>query len=583
MKRMGAAGAAIGTVSLAGCSGQQNGGDGDGDGEGGGGGGGGGGTATSTKQVEEDLPEERMIGELVHLSNTERYWPERYQANVLIDRWLNDEIGVNAKTTPLEISTMASRYQEGGGDFWTHNWCASRGDPDSIIYNRFHADGTLNYNGFDHGPYNEVAASQRTETDQDARQSQVHEAQKILGEQRPESQYLHNEYPYAVNTNSINPDSVILTSAGPANVHNWANMEPASDAGNVAVTNNWDPSDSMNPLHVNTVGPSRNWTPMTMMHDFLVRPNPNLKPEAWAAEGWEWTDDTTVVVTLKQGMTFHDGEDVTVDDIIYTADLLFETEPPAYTSIFTEVLEGVEQSGDWEITFNLAEPYAPFIAVTLGQLPILPQHYWEQIIEETGSGSQPWSISFNDDRPIVGSGPFKWGTWDQGTKFEMPAFKEHSFSAPNINKRIQRPLSTRDAELEAIKNGDYDILDYWFGDPSVLEEEATNADNLALMTQADDCRQRIQKNCAKPPNDDPAFRQAINAVVMAAQPTIIEEIYAGFGQKAISPVSPLLKFWHNPDTPFFQGVDTAVSILSDAGYAWDSDDNLYYPEGKTGG
>lgn len=571
MKKMGAAGAAVGSVSLAGCGGQSGDNDQSGDSD-----------DKSTKKVEEDLPEERKIGELIHLSNTERYWPERYQANVLVDKRLNEDLGLNVETTPLEISTMASRYQKGDGDFWTHNWCASRGDPDSIVFNRFHKDGTLNYNGFNHEPYNEVAASQRKETDQDKRQEQVFEAQKILGERRPESQYLHNEYPYAINTDSIKPDSVILTTAGPANVHNWTSMEPASDAGNVAVTNNWDPTDSMNPLHVNTVGPSRNWTPMSFMHDFLVRPNPELKPEPWAAEGWEWTDDTTVIVTLKQGMKFHDGEDVTVEDIKYTTDLLFETEPPAYTSIFTEVVDTVEVTGDWEVTFNLKEPYAPFIAVTLGQVPILPQHYWKSILEETNSQDQPWSVNFNDDRPVIGSGPFKWGSWDQGTKFEMPAFDEHSFASPNINKRIQRPLSTRDAELEALKNGDYDILDYWFGSPSVLEEEANNADNLELLKQADDCRQRIQKNCTMPPNDDPAFRQAINAMVMAAQPVIIEEIYGGFGREAISPISPLLKFWHNPDMPFFKGVDTAQKILTDAGYAWDEDENVYYPEGKTG-
>lgn len=571
LRKMGAAGTSIGMVSIAGCSsgdddGNENGAKND---------------ETGSKNVQKDLPEERKMQKLVHLSNTERYWPERYQANVLVDKWLNDKMGIPAETTPLEISTMASRYQKGDGDFWTHNWCASMGDPDSIIYDRFHVDGSLNYNGFDHDPYNKVAASQRTQTDNEKRQEQVFEAQKILGEQRPESQYLHNEYPYAVNTNSIKPDTVVLTAQGPANVWNWTQMEPASDAGKVAVTNNWDPTDSLNPLHVNTVGPSRNWTPMHMMHDFLVRLDPDLKPVPWAAKDWEWTDETTVVVTMKQGMKFHDGEDVTVDDVLYTVDLCFETEPPAYTTIVNDVLDGVEKTGDWELTFNLAESYAPFIPVTLGQLPILPQHYWEQILSDTGSESQPWTVTFNNDRRIIGSGPFKFGKWDQGSRFEMPAFKDH-FQAPKIDKRIQRPLSTRDAELEAIKQGDYDILDYWFGSPPRLEEEVNNADNLKLLKQTDDCRQRMQLNCAKPPNDDPAFRQAINAVVMAAQPTIIKEIYGGFGIKAISPISPLLKFWHNPDTPFFQGIDTANKILSDAGYAWDKDDNLYYPEGKSG-
>lgn len=569
MKKVGAAGVAIGTVSLAGCSGESgDGGDGDGDG-------------SSGRPVEEDLPEDRLIGELTHLSNTERYWAERYQSNVLVDDELNEQLGIDVSVEPLEISTMADRYQNAEGDFWTHNWCASQGDPDSIIYGRFHADGDINYNGFDHDPYNEVAAEQRVETDPDARQELVREAQDILGEQRPESQYLHNEYNYAVNTDQIDPDSVVVNADGPANIHNWVGMEPVSEDGNEAVTNNWDPTDSTNPLNVNTVGPSRNVTPMRFMHDFLVRPDPTLSPEPWAAEDWEFTDDTTCVVTLKSGMTFHDGEAVTVDDVIYTADLLFETEPPAFTDIFTDVLESVEQTGDQEITFNLVEPYAPFVATGLGQLPILPQHYWEEVLSDEDAEDEPQSVNFDDDRPIIGSGPFQWGSWEQGERFEQPAFDDH-YMAPNIDLRVQRPLATRDAELESIQNGDYAILDFWFGSPTRLEEEVNAADNLELLVEVDDCRQRMAHNTQRPPNDDPAFRQAVHAIVRASQPVIIEEIYGGFGQRSVTPVSPLLEFWHNSDSTVFEGVDTAETILADAGYVWDGDGNLYYPEGKTG-
>ena len=576
MRKMGAAGAGVGAVSIAGCSGGNN--------TGGGNNAGGGGDGTTVeKEQQADLPEERKVGTIAHVSNTERYYAARYQANRLVDKRMREDLGAPAETQPVEITVLSSREEEGDYDMVTYNWCANNGDPDTIIVDRFHENGSMNYTNFVHQRYNEVALGQRTETDNEKRKELVFEAQKILGEQRPENQYLYNVTPYVFNNEAIDPDTTVVNINGLGNIWNYTQMEPTNENGRTVVTNNWDPSDQLNPLHINGVGPSRNWTPTRFMHDFLFRADPNQQMKPWMVNEHEWVDDTTLEVTLKEGQTFHDGEPVTADDVVYTFDLIMETEPPAYVNTVVETTESVEKTGELGVRFNLTEVYAPFIAITLGLVPILPQHYWEQIIEETGSGGQPWSISFNDDRPVVGSGPFKWGTWDQGTKFEMPAFKEHSFSAPNIDKRIQRPLSTRDAELEAIKNGDYDILDYWFGDPSVLEEEATNADNLALMTQADDCRQRIQKNCAKPPNDDPAFRQAINAIVMAAQPTIIEEIYAGFGQKAISPVSPLLKFWHNPDTPFFQGVDTAVSILSDAGYAWDSDDNLYYPEGKTGG
>ncbi|MFB6221090.1 MAG: ABC transporter substrate-binding protein [Halolamina sp.] len=570
MQKMGAAGAAIGSVSIAGCTGSDDSGQGGGGGE-------------STKNVESDLPEKRKIGEKIHVSNTERYWAARYQANRLVDKWYRDKLGVPVKTKPVEITVLSSREEKGDYHLVTYNWCANNGDPDSIMVDRFAKDGSMNYTGFNDERYNEIAYKQRKEPDNEKRQELVYEAQKILGEKRPENQYLYNVYPYAYNSDRFKKDSIVVNVSGLTNIWNYTQIEPKNEDGRTIVTNNWDPSDQLNPLHINAVGPSRNWTPTRFMHDFLIRPDPDQKPTPWAAKEYEWADDTTLDVTLKSGMTFHDGEPVTAGDVVYTFNLIMDTEPPAYINNVVQTTESVEKTGDLSVQFNLSEPYAPYLAITLGLVPILPQHVWEKRISETGNEDTPWKVQVNDDMPIVGSGPFEYGTWDQGSKFEMPAFKDHAFAAPNIDKRIQRPLSTRDAELEAMQNGDYDLLDYWFGSPQKLKDTVEQTDYLAMVQNSDDCRQACWVNTERPPFDDVAFRQASNAMIMGAQQTIINEIYDGFGNEAISPINSTLKFWHNPDTPYFEnGVDGAITILNDAGYVWDENDNIYYPEGKTG-
>lgn len=573
MRKMGVAGTAVGSLSVAGCASQsQN-----------NGGGGGGGNGGSNKNTAENLPKERKVGEKVHVSNTERYYAARYQANRLVDKWFRDKLGVPVQTKPVEITVLVSREEKGDFHMVTYNWTATNGDPDSILVDRFAKDGSMNYYGFDHQKYNELAYGQRKETDQDKRQKMVHECQKILGEQRPENQYLYNVTPYAYNTDRIDPDSVVVTVEGLANIWNYTQMKPKNDDGKTIITNNWDPSDQLNPLHINAVGPSRNWTPTRFMHDFLFRPNPDLKMEPWAAKSHEWVDNTTIEVTLKDGMTFHDGKPVSVDDVVYTFNLIMETEPPAYLNNVVQTTKSVEKTGKNTVQFSLTEPYAPYIATTLGMVPILPKHVWEKRIADTGNEKSPWKVPVDNDNPIIASGPFKFGNWNQGSRFEMPAFKEHSFAAPNIDKRIQKPLSTRDAEMEAMKNGDYDLLDYWFGSPAQLEKTVGENDHLTLVKNSGDGRQACWINTERPPFDDVAFRQATNALIMSAQQTIINELYDGFGKKAISPINKTLKFWHNPETPWFEnGADGAVTILNDAGYVWDQDGNLHYPEGKTG-
>ncbi|MFB6201764.1 MAG: ABC transporter substrate-binding protein [Halorhabdus sp.] len=571
MRKMGVTGAAVGSVSIAGCSAQTN------------PDGGGGGTGTVSKNVESDLPEERKVGEKVHVSNTERYYAARYQANALVDKRFRDDLGVPVQTKPVEITVLVSREEKGDFHLVTYNWSASNGDPDGIIYDRFHKNGSLNYYGFNNQRYNELAAGQRRETDEDARQEMVSEAQKILGEQRPENQYLYNVTPYGYNSDAIDPESIVVNDKGLRNIWNYTQMEPTNENGRVIVTNNWDPSDQLNPLHLNAVGPSRNWTPTRFMHDFLFRPDPDLKMTPWAASGYEYTGDTTLEVSLKEGMTFHDGESVTADDVKYTFDLIMETEPPAYINNVVQTTESVEKTGELGLRFNLTEPYAPYIALTLGMVPILPQHVWKQRISETGNEKAPWKVPVDNDMPIVGSGPFKYGTWDQGSRFRMPAFKEHSFAAPNIDTRVQNPLSTRDAEMEALIQGNYDLLDYWFGSPRQLSDVVEKHDQLSMVQNSGQGRQATWVNMERPPFDDVAFRQATNALIMGLQPTTIEELYDGFGKEAISPINPTLKFWHNPDTPYFKnGAEGAITILNDAGYVWNKDGELHYPEGKTG-
>jgi peptide/nickel transport system substrate-binding protein len=573
MRKMGAAGAAAASVSVAGCSSQL---------EGGGGGGGGGGD--SGKPVQDDLPDERQMDTVVHVSNTERYYAARYQANRLVDKWFRDELGVPAETDPIEFTVVTSREDEGDFDMVTYNWCANNGDPDSIMVDRFAAEGSENHTH--DGPlterFEEIAYEQRRATDEEERQDLIYEGQNILGEQRPEVQYLYNMQTFAYNSDRFEEDSVVVDVSGLRNIWNYTQIQPKNEEGRTIITNNWDPTDQVNPLHINAVGPSRNWTPTRFMHDFLVRAGPELSPQPWAAEEWEWEDETTITFTLRDGMTFHDGEDVTAEDVAWTYQMIKDKEVPAYINTVSQTIDTIEQNDELSVTFNLQQAYVPFLPITAGTTPILPKHYWTSLMEETGSTEEPWSINIDNDRPIVGSGPFQWGNWDQGSRFEQPAFKEH-FSSPNIDMRIQRPLSTRDAEMQAMINGDYDLLDFWLGDSQRLSDTVDENDHLTMVQTLDDCRQATWVNLERPPFDDIAMRQAMNAMVTEAQETIINEIYNGFGRKAQSPVNPSMAFWYNEDTTYFEGgVEGAIEILADAGYVWDSDDNIYYPEGKTG-
>lgn len=108
-------------------------------------------------------------------------------------------------------------------------------------------------------------------------------------------------------------------------------------------------------------------------------------------------DALTYTIRLKSGATFHDGEPVTVDDVIFTVQKILD---PLIKSPRRATWDGVvvEKISEDTLTFTLKKAYAPFIYnLTIG---ILPQHIWKNVSEDEFSFSQ-----FNT-LPI-GSGPYK--------------------------------------------------------------------------------------------------------------------------------------------------------------------------------
>ncbi|UTF54779.1 ABC transporter substrate-binding protein [Natronosalvus rutilus] len=563
LEQIGGAGASLGVVSLAGCfSGGED-------------------TDLGNREATADLPSEARVEEMTHYTTTEAYWSERFHAVQLVDQRLTEHLGLPVEPKGLELSAWPEYQTEGRFGFWSSNWSSGDGDPDSQLMDTFTTDAGSNYWRYSNEEYDEIAREQRRATDPDERQELVYEAQRILGEERPESQIVYNYRTHAINNERIDEDSVVLNFMGIRNIWNLVSMEPLNDEGRTIVTNNFDPTDSLNPLHQNTVEALRNVWGVELTHDYLYQTDPEMNPQPWAAEGHDWVDETTIDVQLRSDLVAHDGESITAEDVVFTFDLILETEPPIYTNIVNTVVDTVEQRGDYEVRFVLGEPYAPFITSTLGRVPILPKHYWEEIMADTGNEDTPWEISFID-RDLVASGPFIKGRWEQGERLEFDAFEDHPFAAPNIDKRIERNLASRDAEINALESGEYDTFETWFGSPSDLNELAEENEHISMVKHLTDTRMAMWSQCERKPLDDVAVRQAVNTVVMATQQEIISEIFDDIADPAYSPISPSLEFWHNPDTPVFEGgPEAAVELLTDAGYRWDESGHLHLPEGET--
>lgn len=140
------------------------------------------------------------------------------------------------------------------------------------------------------------------------------------------------------------------------------------------------------------------------------------------AESYDISEDgLTHTFTLKENITWHDGEPLTTDDIVFTVML---TKNPALKSPIRASWEGVNPIAinEREIQFQLERPYAPFLENTT--LGILPKHLWNNIPPEQISSSK-----FNIEP--IGAGPYRIEKVERNssgivTKYNLKAFSNYA-------------------------------------------------------------------------------------------------------------------------------------------------------------
>ncbi|WP_200342970.1 extracellular solute-binding protein [Halorhodospira halophila] len=106
-------------------------------------------------------------------------------------------------------------------------------------------------------------------------------------------------------------------------------------------------------------------------------------------------DNAWVEFKLREEARFHDGEPITADDVVFSFEVLREHGHPRLRSYYRHV-ESAEAEGRHRVRFEFAHAGNPELPLIMGELPVLPQHYWEER-----------DFSRTTMQPPLGSGPYR--------------------------------------------------------------------------------------------------------------------------------------------------------------------------------
>src|SRR5690625_647240 len=129
------------------------------------------------------------------------------------------------------------------------------------------------------------------------------------------------------------------------------------------------------------------------IYDGLFEVNSDLQIEPALATGYEVSEDgLTYTVSIREGVKFHNGRDMTAADVVWSLERILDPEVASpQASRFAEV-ESAVASDDHTVVFTLSKPFAPFVN-NLGNITVVPQ----EVVEEHGDLQQT----------AVGTGPFR--------------------------------------------------------------------------------------------------------------------------------------------------------------------------------
>lgn len=303
--------------------------------------------------------------------------------------------------------------------------------------------------------------------------------------------------------------------------------------------------------------------------------NLNLTPDLAEALPEISSDGKEYTLKLKEQLTWHDGQALTADDVVFTYQLIQNPDFQSPLRLSWNRVE-VEKIDERTVKVKTRESTATFITnLTVG---ILPKHIWENI------GPNSLALSKFNLEP-VGSGPYKVSEISRGRdgkirSVTMRPFDRYHLEGPYLNRLTFKFYQTPDELIDAYHGREVSAVGYVPFDKSLfLEENDRRKQYLLPLPQY----QGIFINRVKNPAalEDVRVRLALAKSVNKRQ--IIEQVFGGQASDAFGPILPGHLGYH-PEIP---GADMniydpekAKALLEEAG--WIMDEAVGFRKDKEG-
>ena len=281
-----------------------------------------------------------------------------------------------------------------------------------------------------------------------------------------------------------------------------------------------------------------------LMFNTLLDIGDDLRPAPMLAERLDNPDPLTYIATLRRGVKFHDGHELTAKDVVYTYGQMLD---PSFVSPFKgafRVLKSVEAIDDYHVEFKLKEPFTAFPNQLAGPPAIVP----------SGTGS-------DFAQHPIGTGPYKFVRYAVDDQVVLAPFPDYFNGAPKNAGIVIRVLPDDTMRGLELKKGSIDLV---VNDlpPDIVHQFEGKDFQVAKSAGLDYSYLGI--NMLDPVLKDKRVRQAIGYAV--DRRAIVEYLRRGLARPATGLI-PSQAWAYEPDIfQFTYDPNRSRQLLDEAGY-----------------
>ncbi len=298
----------------------------------------------------------------------------------------------------------------------------------------------------------------------------------------------------------------------------------------------------------------------------LLKYDKDLRIVPWAAQSYEVLDGgLKLVFTLRPGILWQDGVEMTAEDVAFTYRTMINPETPtAYAGDYLMV-DTFSLTGKYTFEVTYKTPYARSLETWMGS--ILPKHVLEkENLRETRFARAP-----------VGCGPYKFKEWVAGSRVILEANPLYFEGRPFIDQLVFSTIPDLTTMFLELKAGALDMMDLTPQQYIYQAREPAVADNYNQFRYLSFSYTYLGYNLESPLFKDVKVRQAIAHAVDKRE--IIAGALLGQGEPTIGPYVPGTWAYNTEIKPYTQDMAAAAALLAEAGWHKDGEGVLRNAKG----